>query len=117
MSKVYVIIGFGYDGGNKVFDVYRNLDVAKACMQVHELYNEEYNDFGNLDIVEFEIELLDDKVYLVVGTIGYDSEDLIDVCNTFESAELSIRHDDKERKRWYGESMYDEYEIVEVKPI
>ena len=85
-----------------------------ACMKVHELYNEEHNDFEDLQIVEFEVELLGDTVYLVVGDDDCGSDDLIDVCNTLEGAHLSMLQDDEERKKWYGESMYAEYVIREV---
>ena len=103
--KLYTIVGYENGMGNRVFETYTDLKVARACLDVHKEYIKE------AEIVENEVNNIDGKIYKLTGFDGW-SYDFLNISNTLEGAKALMYANSNELKE-FG-MKYESYDIEEI---
>ena len=109
--KLYTIVGFSLDLGNRIFKTYTNKEVAEACMEVHIEYNKTINKYEKFEIWESEVDKISNKAYVVFGYDGYNF-DMLGKCNSLDSADMFIieKHEELEKNNMH----YPHYDVEEI---
>ena len=108
--KLYTIVGFSNKNGNRIFKTYMNKEIAEDCLDIHMKYDKD-NVYESFEIWENEVDKINNKVYVVFGYDGYNS-DLLGVCNSLDSADKFIIEKHEELEKLNGG--YEDYDVEEI---
>ena len=109
--KLYTIVGFSLDLGNRIFKTYTNKEIAEACMEVHIENDKAPNVYEKFEIWESEIDKISNNAYVVFGYDGYNF-DILGICNSLDSADKFIieKHEELEKNNIH----YPHYDVEEI---